>query len=44
MRYACRRGYHDRCPAKWCTCPCHQLELAERLEGATGGGDAIEQP
>jgi hypothetical protein len=24
MRYACRTGYHQRCPGRWCTCPCHQ--------------------
>jgi hypothetical protein len=24
MRYACRTGYHERCPGRWCTCPCHQ--------------------
>jgi hypothetical protein len=29
MRYACRTGYHERCPGRWCTCPCH-LEHAMR--------------
>jgi hypothetical protein len=24
MRYACKRDLHDRCPGKWCECPCHQ--------------------
>ena len=24
MRYACRTGYHERCPGRWCTCSCHR--------------------
>ena len=24
MRYACRIGYHKRCPGRWCTCSCHR--------------------
>jgi hypothetical protein len=26
MRYACRKGYHKRCPGRWCTCSCHPRE------------------
>jgi hypothetical protein len=35
VRYACQKGYHDRCNGGWCICPCHQLE--ERSEGAQEG-------
>ena len=30
MRYACRTGYHERCPGRWCTCPCHQEAAVSR--------------
>jgi hypothetical protein len=48
MRYACRRGYHERCPGRWCTCPCH-LEQAMRLtewtrdHGTTNAPGAFEE-
>jgi hypothetical protein len=44
MRYACRTGY-QRCPARWCTCPCHQLRAAEwtRLSGTTNAPTAAEE-
>ena len=29
MRYACRKGYHDRCPGRWCPCPCHHQDGQE---------------
>jgi hypothetical protein len=51
MRYACRTGYHERCPGRWCTCPCHQ-EAQEapmpaqewtREHGTTNGPGAFEE-
>jgi hypothetical protein len=48
MRYACRTGYHDRCPGRWCTCPCH-LEHAMRPtewtrdHGTTNAPGAFEE-
>jgi hypothetical protein len=48
MRYACRRGYHERCPGRWCTCPCH-LEHAmpptewTREHGTTNAPGAFEE-
>ena len=46
MRYACRTGYHQRCPGRWCTCGCHpQLRAAEwtRLSGTTNAPTAAEE-
>jgi hypothetical protein len=48
MRYACRTGYHERCPGRWCTCPCH-LEVAMRPtewtrdHGTTNAPGAFEE-
>ena len=48
MRYACRRGYHERCPGRWCDCPCH-LEHAMRPtewtrdHGTTNAPGAFEE-
>ena len=46
MRYACRTGYHERCPGRWCTCSCHpQLRATEwtRLSGRTNAPTAAEE-
>ena len=46
MRYACRTGYHERCPGRWCTCRCHpQPRAAEwtRLSGTTNAPGASEE-
>jgi hypothetical protein len=46
MRYACRTGYHQRCPGRWCDCSCHpQLRAAEwtRLSGTTNAPSAAEE-
>jgi hypothetical protein len=46
MRYACRTGYHERCPGRWCTCSCHpQLRATEwtRLSGTTNAPSAAEE-
>jgi len=46
MRYACRTGYHERCPGRWCPCPCHpQLRPTEwtREHGTTNGPGAFEE-
>jgi hypothetical protein len=46
MRYACRTGYHQRCPGRWCTCNCHpQLRAAEwtRLSGTNNAPTAAEE-
>ena len=32
MRYACRTGYHERCPGRWCTCPCHPEHAMQPTE------------
>ena len=45
MRYACRTGYHQRCPGRWCTCSCHRLRAAEwtRPSGTTNAPTAAEE-
>ena len=46
MRYACRTGYHERCPGRWCPCSCHpQLRTAEwtREHGTTNAPGALEE-
>ena len=46
MRYACRTGYHERCPGRWCTCNCHpQLRPTEwtRWSGTTNAPSASEE-
>jgi hypothetical protein len=48
MRYACRRGYHERCPGRWCTCPCHVEEAMRPTEwtrehGTTNAPGAFEE-
>jgi hypothetical protein len=46
MRYACRTGYHERCPGRWCTCSCHpQLRATEwtQLAGTTNAPAAAEE-
>jgi hypothetical protein len=46
MRYACRTGYHERCPGRWCTCSCHpQLRAAEWtwVSGTTNAPTAAEE-
>jgi len=46
MRYACRTGYHERCPGRWCTCSCHpQLRATEwtRRSGTTNAPTAAEE-
>ena len=46
MRYACRTGYHERCPGRWCPCRCHpRLRAAEwiRLSGMTNAPSASEE-
>ena len=32
MRYACRTGFHQRCPGRWCTCPCHREDVMRPTE------------
>jgi hypothetical protein len=48
MRYACRRGYHERCPGRWCTCPCHLGQVMRPTEwtrehGTTNAPGAFEE-
>jgi hypothetical protein len=48
MRYACRTGYHERCPGRWCTCPCHgeaamRPQEWTRDEGTTNAPGAFEE-
>jgi hypothetical protein len=48
MRYACRTGYHERCPGRWCTCPCHVEEAMRPTEwtrdhGMTNAPGASEE-
>ena len=38
MRYACRTGYHERCPGRWCTCPCHLEHVMRPTEWTRDGG------
>jgi hypothetical protein len=44
MRYACRTGYHERCPGRWCTCPCHTREAAAEWLPDAGTHDAPTGP
>ena len=37
MRYACRKGHHDRCPGRWCACPCHDREAGAVRVGLSVG-------
>jgi hypothetical protein len=48
MRYACRTGYHERCPGRWCTCPCHKEHAMRPIEwtrdhGTTNAPGAFEE-
>ena len=52
MRYACRTGYHERCPGRWCTCSCHRDAKQEapmtaqewtRDNGTTNAPGAFEE-
>jgi hypothetical protein len=48
MRYACRTGYHERCPGRWCTCLCHREHAMRptewtRDEGTTNAPGAFEE-
>ena len=48
MRYACRTGYHERCPGRWCTCPCHLEHTMRPTEwtrehGTTNAPGAFEE-
>ena len=48
MRYACRRGYHERCPGRWCVCPCHLEQVMRPTEwtrehGTTNAPGAFEE-
>jgi hypothetical protein len=38
MRYACRTGYHERCPGRWCTCPCHREHAMRPTEWTPDAG------
>jgi hypothetical protein len=48
MRYACRTGYHERCPGRWCTCSCHREQVMRPTEwtrehGRTNAPGAFEE-
>ena len=44
MRYACRAGYHQRCPGRWCTCPCHTQDAATEWLPEVGSFEAPTGP
>jgi hypothetical protein len=44
MRYACHTGYHERCPGRWCTCPCHPPQAAAEWPPEAGTFDAPPGP
>ena len=41
MRYACRTGYHQRCPGRWCTCGCLIVALAVLFLGLYIAGSLL---